>query len=114
MTTPLAFARAHAREFERDLCEWLRVPSISALPAHRSDVGRAARWTADHLRAIGLDGRLISGEGHPLAYGEWLGAPGRPTGLAHGHYDGPPAGPPDLWRRPPVEAPGAGAHPFAP
>src|SRR5437879_13238750 len=103
MTTPLAFARAHAREFERDLCEWLRIPSISTLPAHRSDVERAARWTADHLRAIGLDGRLIAGEGHPLAYGEWRGAPGRPTVLASGLSDVQPADPPDLCTKPPLE-----------
>jgi len=103
VTTPLAFARAYAQEFEGDLCEWLRIPSISTLPAHRSDVERAARWTADHLRAIGLDGRLIAGEGHPLAYGEWRGAPGRPTVLAYGHYDVQPADPLDLWSTPPFE-----------
>jgi len=103
VTAPLAFARAHAQEFEGDLCEWLRIPSISTLSAHRSDVERAARWTADHLRAIGLDGRLIAGEGHPLAYGEWRGAPGRPTVLAYGHYDVQPADPLDLWTTPPFE-----------
>jgi len=102
-TTPLAFARTHLQEFERDLCEWLRIPSISMLPAYRSDVERAARWVVDHLRAIGMDSRLVSGEGHPLAYGEWLGAPGRPTVLAYGHYDVQPADPLDLWTAPPFE-----------
>jgi len=101
--TPFAFARAHAQEFEQDLCEWLRIPSISMLPAYRPDVERAGRWVVDHLRAIGMDSRLIPGEGHPLAYGEWLGAPGRPTVLAYGHYDVQPADPLDLWSEPPFE-----------
>ena len=36
------------------LFEWLRVPSISAHPAHAGDVRRSAELAADLLRRAGL------------------------------------------------------------
>ena len=43
--------------------------------------------------------------GHPVVYGEWLGAgPDRPTVLVYGHYDVVPAVLEDGW----------GTHPFDP
>ena len=101
MTTPAEFVTDHHAEFETDLCDFLRIPSISTLPAHRADVEKAARWLADHLRAIGLETQIITTEGHPLVYAEWLSAPGRPTVLGYGHYDVQPADPLDLWTSPP-------------
>ena len=41
---------------------------------------------------------------HPLVYGEWLGAPGKPTVLVYGHYDVQPVDPVQLWKTPPFEA----------
>lgn len=101
MTTPAEFVTDHHAEFEADLCDFLRIPSISTLPAHRADVEKAARWLGDHLRAIGLETQIIATEGHPLVYAEWLSAPGRPTVLGYGHYDVQPADPLDLWTSPP-------------
>src|SRR5690606_24552453 len=40
---------------------------------------------------------------HPMVYGEWLGAPGKPTVLFYGHYDVQPADPLDLWESEPFE-----------
>jgi acetylornithine deacetylase/succinyl-diaminopimelate desuccinylase-like protein len=45
--------------------------------------------------------RVIETGGHPLAYGDWLGAPGMPTALVYGHYDVQPADPLDAWTSPP-------------
>lgn len=101
MTTPAEFVTDHHAEFEADLCDLLRIASISTLPAHRTDVEKAARWLADHLRAIGLETQIIATDGHPLVYAEWLSAPGRPTVLGYGHYDVQPADPLDLWTSPP-------------
>lgn len=103
MPTPVEFAAAQRARFEADLCDLLRIPSISTLPAHREDTRAAARWVADHLRAIGLEAQLIETPGHPLVYAEWLGARGRPTVLGYGHYDVQPADPLSLWTTPPFE-----------
>jgi acetylornithine deacetylase/succinyl-diaminopimelate desuccinylase-like protein len=50
-----------------------------------------------------LSAELIEGEGNPLVYGEWLGAPGKPTILFYGHYDVQPPDPLDEWKSPPFE-----------
>jgi acetylornithine deacetylase/succinyl-diaminopimelate desuccinylase-like protein len=41
--------------------------------------------------------------GHPLVYGEWLKAPGKPTVVCYGHYDVQPPDPLDEWKSPPFE-----------
>jgi acetylornithine deacetylase/succinyl-diaminopimelate desuccinylase-like protein len=43
------------------------------------------------------------GDGNPLVYAEWLGAPGQPTILFYGHYDVQPPDPLDEWKSPPFE-----------
>ena len=45
--------------------------------------------------------------GNPVVYGEWLGAPGKPTVLVYGHYDVQPADPLEKWHSPPFDADGA-------
>jgi acetylornithine deacetylase/succinyl-diaminopimelate desuccinylase-like protein len=47
--------------------------------------------------------RLIETEGHPLVYGDWLHAAGKPTVLCYGHYDVQPPDPLDEWLSPPFE-----------
>jgi acetylornithine deacetylase/succinyl-diaminopimelate desuccinylase-like protein len=103
MTTPIEFAHSRRAEIEAALCDLLRIPSISTLAPHRADVEKAAHWLVDHLRAIGLDARIVTTDGLPLVYAEWLGAPGRPTVLGYGHYDVQPADPLDLWTTPPFQ-----------
>jgi acetylornithine deacetylase/succinyl-diaminopimelate desuccinylase-like protein len=57
------------------------------------------------MRRIGLQNvRLVETPGHPVVYGEWLGAPGAPTVLFYGHYDVQPVDPLDQWESPPFEA----------
>lgn len=85
------------------LIDFLRIPSISADPAHREDVHRAAQWVAKEL-AILPHVELIEADGrHPLVYAEWLGAPSKPTLLLYGHYDVQPPDPLELWHSPPFE-----------
>ena len=88
-----------------ELKQYLAIPSVSALPQHQADVRRAAEWSADHMKSIGLENvRLIETPGNPIVYGEWLNAPGAPTILFYGHYDVQPVDPIELWESPPFEA----------
>lgn len=88
------------------LKEFLRIPSISSIPAHREDVSRAANFIADQLRALDFtDVAVVPGrEGeHPLVIGQWLGAPGKPTLLLYAHYDVQPVDPLSKWTTAPFE-----------
>lgn len=85
-----------------ELCEWLRIPSISTLPQHRADVEQAAGWLAQKMTASGLENvEILKTSGHPLVYGDWLHAAGAPTILMYGHYDVQPVDPLALWTSPP-------------
>jgi acetylornithine deacetylase/succinyl-diaminopimelate desuccinylase-like protein len=87
-----------------ELFDFIRIPSVSTAPEHKSDVIRAAQFVADGLKAVGLDNvEIIPTEGHPLVYAEWLHAPGKPTVLCYGHYDVQPPEPLELWKSPPFE-----------
>ncbi len=63
----------------------------------------ASRRRAPLLRAFGWAYALET-NGNPLAYGEWLGAPGKATIVIYGHYDVQPADAIELWHSPPFEA----------
>src|SRR5579884_2643352 len=98
------YIREHEDRFLEDLKGWLRIPSISTLPEHAGDVQQAAEYAAEQLRRIGFEQvQLIATKGHPLVYGEWLKAPGKPTVLIYGHYDVQPVDPLNLWETPPFE-----------
>jgi acetylornithine deacetylase/succinyl-diaminopimelate desuccinylase-like protein len=84
--------------------DFLRIPSISALPEHAPDVRRAAEWLADALRVAGLENVAVEETSfHPVVYADWLHAEGAPTALIYGHYDVQPVDPLDLWTSPPFE-----------
>lgn len=99
----LEYARNHQKQFNNQLLDLIQIPSISALPDHKPDIERAAKWLHDHVTAIGLKGaKIIPTEGpHPVVYAEWLGAAGKPTVLIYGHYDVQPVDPLNLWKTQP-------------
>jgi len=87
-----------------ELKELLRIPSISAVVERKDDVKRCAKFVAGKLKDAGMSRvEIFKTEGHPLVYGEWLGAPGKPTILIYGHYDVQPVNPVELWDNPPFE-----------
>src|SRR5262245_7080012 len=98
-----AYLAAHAGQFEDDLAQLLRIPSISADPARHGDVRRAADWVAGQFRGMGLSPELIETIGQPLVYCETPKIPGQPTVLVYGHYDVQPVEPLDEWISPPFE-----------
>ena len=111
----LDYAQQWRGEALEDLKEFLRIPSISTLPEHQLDLGRAASWVADELRGLGLQAvEVLPTAGHPVVYGEWLQAnDSAPTVLVYGHYDVQPVDPLDLWKSPPFEPSVRGEDLFA-
>ena len=100
----MTYYQQHQADFLEGLKTFLRIPSISTLSEHKSDVRRAAGFARDELKSAGMTlTGLIEGEGNPLVYAEWLGAPGKPTILFYGHYDVQPPDPLDEWTSPPFE-----------
>jgi acetylornithine deacetylase/succinyl-diaminopimelate desuccinylase-like protein len=98
------FIDAHRDQHLAELCEFLRIPSVSAKSEHKPDIERGARWVAENLRAAGFKSvEIIPTNLHPLVYAESLEAPGKPTVLFYGHYDVQPAEPLDLWTSPAFE-----------
>src|SRR4029079_18362707 len=83
---------------------FLRIPSISAIPAYADDCRRTAEWLAAALTEAGgeHDDGLDTGA-HPIVYADWLHAPDAPTVIVYGHYDVQPVDPLDLWTSPPFE-----------
>jgi acetylornithine deacetylase/succinyl-diaminopimelate desuccinylase-like protein len=104
MPSAIEYAQSQKSRFLEELKALLRIPSISTLPEHAGDVRRAAETLAGELKRIGLENvHLIESGGHPLVYGDWLHAPGKPTCIAYGHYDVQPPDPLDEWQSPPFE-----------
>ncbi len=98
------YVRQNESRFLNELLEFLRIPSISTLPEHKDDVARAAHFVAESLKSAGIENvEVIPTANHPLVYGDWLHAPGKPTVLCYGHYDVQPPDPLELWESPPFE-----------
>jgi len=98
---------AHARrERDRHLSEYreiLAIPSISTLSDHKQYVLQTAEWLANQLRRLQMDNvAVMPTQGHPIVYGEWLKAPGKPTILVYGHYDVQPVDPLNEWESEPL------------
>ncbi len=104
-TTDLeAYLDANRERRMASYMDFLRIPSISALPQHAPDCRRAAEFIAAELGAAGVEHVEVSETGgHPVVYGDWLHADGAPTVLVYGHYDVQPVDPLDLWDSPPFE-----------
>ena len=95
---------SHKQRFLEELLEFLRIPSISALPERAEDVARAGDWVAQRLTAAGVENvEVLPTGGHPVVYGDWLHAPGKPTVMIYGHFDVQPVDPVELWTHPPFE-----------
>ncbi|HWY71847.1 MAG TPA: dipeptidase [Terriglobales bacterium] len=105
MSSPaVEYARQNQPRFLAELKDLLRIPSVSTLPQHKSDIERAADFLAAQMRAIGLEHvEVIKTAGHPLVYADWLHATGKPTALCYGHYDVQPPDPLNEWTTPPFE-----------
>jgi acetylornithine deacetylase/succinyl-diaminopimelate desuccinylase-like protein len=95
---------ANRPRIERELFDFLRIPSVSAKSEHNGDTRRAADWLSASMSAAGLSTEVLATPGHPVVLAEWRGAGAdKPTVLVYGHYDVQPPEPLDLWTSPPFE-----------
>ncbi len=104
MTAWKSYLQKNQDRYLKELLEFLSIPSISSLKAHKADVEKAAEWVAARLKVAGIENvQVLPTGGHPVVYGEWLHAPGKPTVLIYGHFDTQPVDPLELWSQPPFE-----------
>jgi len=98
-----SYLDANHEKFEEELCQLLRIESISADSKYRQQVHQAGEWVADQFRQLGLTTEIHPTDGHPIVYAESLEAGDAPTVLVYGHYDVQPPDPLDEWVSPPFE-----------
>jgi acetylornithine deacetylase/succinyl-diaminopimelate desuccinylase-like protein len=88
----------------RELTEFLRIPSVSTLPAHNNDCRAAAAWVGAELQRLGCrDVTFLGSETHPVVSAASPLVPDAPTLLIYGHYDVQPPDPLGEWTTPPFE-----------
>jgi acetylornithine deacetylase/succinyl-diaminopimelate desuccinylase-like protein len=105
MESVLSYLESNKDRYLQELKEYLAIQSVSSQSNHNLDMKRCADWTAGQMRSIGMGNvQIMETPGHPVVYGDWLGAEGRPTILLYGHYDVQPVDPVNLWTTPPFEA----------
>src|SRR6516162_5968972 len=90
-----------------DLKALVAVRSVSTDGEHQKEIGDSASLTCEQMRRAGLQNVevLKTADSNPYAYGEWLGAPGKPTVFLYAHHDVQPVQQRDLdegkWQSPP-------------
>ncbi len=103
MQAVLDYLATHADRFVKDLCDYVRFPSVSAQPQHAGDLRACAEWLAARCRRIGLQTEICDTPGHPVVLARTPRRPGRPHYIVYGHYDVQPPEPFELWQSPPFE-----------
>jgi acetylornithine deacetylase/succinyl-diaminopimelate desuccinylase-like protein len=87
----------------QDLADLVAIPSISTDGEHQKEIDQTADLTCRQMRAAGLqDVRVLrTADSNPYAYGEWLGAPGKPIVFLYAHHDVQPINFESDWQSPP-------------
>ncbi|MFO0964460.1 MAG: M20/M25/M40 family metallo-hydrolase [Gemmataceae bacterium] len=85
------------------LAKLVAVPSISTDGEHQKEIEQCAELTCDLMRQTGLNNVQVlrAGASGPYAYGEWLGAPGKPTVFLYSHNDVQPVNFREDWQSDP-------------
>lgn len=98
------YLNQNKERFLNELLDMLRIPSVSANPAHKDDMLKMAEMVKSRLEEAGVDkAEICETEGYPVVYGEKIIDPVLPTVLVYGHYDVQPADPLHLWDSPAFE-----------
>ncbi len=89
--------------FEQELCELLRIPSVSTDGLHLAEIRQAGQWVCDQLQGMGLEAEMLETVGNPVVFAQSPPVPGAPVVLVYGHYDVQPPDPLEEWLSPPFE-----------
>ncbi|MBK7105892.1 MAG: dipeptidase [Ignavibacteriae bacterium] len=104
MEAVLNYIKNNKENYISELKDYLRIPSISTLSTNKKDMINCAEFVSTKLKDAGMEKvEIFKTEGHPLVYGEWLNAQGKPTVLIYGHYDVQPVDPINLWKSDPFD-----------
>jgi acetylornithine deacetylase/succinyl-diaminopimelate desuccinylase-like protein len=104
MEAVLRYLRENQSRFVQELCDYVRIPSVSAQPAHKADMERAAGWIKGQFEASGLSAELHPTKGHPIVTAQTPRTGGKKSHfLVYGHYDVQPPEPLELWKSGPFE-----------
>jgi len=106
MTSERSAVLSGAEEWLDLLQDWVRIPSVSADPAHSADVAASAEFLAERLRATGFPQARVLDDGPwlPAVLASWpSGDPDAVRVLVYGHHDVQPADGVDRWTHPPFE-----------
>lgn len=87
-----------------ELCDFLRIPSISSGDGSAEDIAAAALWVRDRIVAAGGSAELVPTQVNPLVVGHLPSSTGTgPQVLLYGHYDVQTVAPLADWTTPPFE-----------
>jgi acetylornithine deacetylase/succinyl-diaminopimelate desuccinylase-like protein len=104
MENMLKYIEENKSRFVDELISLLKIASVSADPAFKSEVLKCADEVAKFLKNAGADKvEVCQTKGNPIVYGEKFLDKNLPTILVYGHYDVQPADPIDLWTSPAFE-----------
>ena len=104
MTLINQYIEKNKERFLDELFGLIRIPSISSLSEHKSDMYRAAEYWKQLLLDAGASrAEVFETDGNPVTYGEKIIDRGLPTVLVYAHMDVMPVDPPDKWVTPPFE-----------
>lgn len=101
MQDPHDWLAANRGRFRDQLASLVAIESISNDGRHAAELEASAERVRDLIQDAGLDARVIRGSSeYPYVWGEWSGAPGKPTVLLYSHHDvQPTAGFESDWRQ---------------
>ncbi|MBI3412188.1 MAG: M20/M25/M40 family metallo-hydrolase [Planctomycetes bacterium] len=103
MKKALAWLQEHDSDLVSQLWRLVAIQSISTDGEHQKEIEQTAELTCELMRSAGLNNVAVlkSGNSNPYAYGEWLGAPGKPTVFLYAHHDVQPVNYVEDWKSPP-------------
>jgi len=98
------YIEENRQRFIDELFDYLRIPSISSISAHKPDMYKAAQYIQKALLSAGVDKtEIYETPGNPIVYAEKIIGKSFPTILVYAHMDVMPVDPIEKWKSPPFE-----------